>query len=101
MSAKSVTYNSQNYADTLGSGLPVVYASRALIDPETRYTQIEKELLAVVFAFTRFHQYVYGKEVKVESDITSLWKTLQKTHCQQHRLAYRECFYNYKGTHLH
>ena len=47
---------------------PIAYASRALTDPETRYAQIEKELLAVVFAFTRFHQYVYGKEVKVESD---------------------------------
>ena len=47
---------------------PVAYASRALTDPETRYAQIEKELLAVVFAFIRFHQYVYGKEVKVESD---------------------------------
>ena len=47
---------------------PIAYASRALTDPETRYAQIEKELLAVVFAFKRFHQYVYGKEVKVESD---------------------------------
>ena len=47
---------------------PVAYASRALTDPETRYAQIEKELLAVVFAFTRFHQYVYGKEIEVESD---------------------------------
>ena len=47
---------------------PIAYASRALTDPETRYAQIKKELLAVVFAFTRFHQYVYGKEVKVESD---------------------------------
>ena len=47
---------------------PIAYASRALTDPETRYAQIEKELLAVAFAFTRFHQYVYGKEVEVESD---------------------------------
>ena len=47
---------------------PIAYASRAITDPETRYVQIEKELLAVVFSFTRFHQYVYGKEVKVESD---------------------------------
>ncbi len=47
---------------------PIAYASRALTNPETRYAQIEKELLAVVFAFTRFHQYVYGKEVTVESD---------------------------------
>ena len=47
---------------------PVAYALRALTDAETRYAQIEKELLAVVFAFNRFHQYVYGKEIKVESD---------------------------------
>ena len=47
---------------------PVAYASRTLSDAETRYAQIEKELLAVVFTFTKFHQYVYGKEVVVESD---------------------------------
>ena len=35
---------------------------------EIRYAQIEKELLAVVFAFTKFHQYVYSKYVIVESD---------------------------------
>ena len=46
----------------------IAYAFRALTDPVTRYTQIEKELLAVVFAFTRFHQYVYGKEIEVKSD---------------------------------
>ena len=57
---------------------PVAYASRALTDPETRYAQIEKELLAVVFAFTRFHQYVYGKEVKVESDHKSLESITKK-----------------------
>jgi len=46
---------------------PVTYASKALTDTETN-AQIEKELLTVVFAFSRFHQYVYGKDVVVESD---------------------------------
>ena len=32
------------------------------------YAQIEKELLAFVFRYTHFHQYLYGKYVEVESD---------------------------------
>ena len=52
----------------LQEGKPVTYASRALSDAEMRYAQIEKKLLAVVFASTKFHQYVYGKDVVVESD---------------------------------
>ena len=40
---------------------PVAYASRSLTSAEQRYAQIEKELLAISFACTRFHQYVYGK----------------------------------------
>ena len=35
---------------------------------EQHYVQIEKELLAVVFACERFHQYTYGRDVTVESD---------------------------------
>ena len=49
-------------------GKPVAFASRSMTDPETRYAQIEKELLAVLFALERFNQYVYGKDVTVESD---------------------------------
>lgn len=32
---------------------PIAFASCALTDPETRYTQIEKEMLAVVFALQK------------------------------------------------
>ena len=56
----------------------VAYASRALSSAETRYAQIEKELLAVVFAFTKFHQYVYSKDVIVESDHKPLEAILKK-----------------------
>ena len=40
---------------------PVAYASRAISNAETRYAQIEKELLAIVFACERFESYVYGR----------------------------------------
>ena len=57
---------------------PVAYASRALTDAETRYAQIEKELLAVVFAFERFNQYTYARPVEVETDHKPLVSIVKK-----------------------
>uniref|UniRef100_A0A669DK63 Gypsy retrotransposon integrase-like protein 1 n=1 Tax=Oreochromis niloticus TaxID=8128 RepID=A0A669DK63_ORENI len=39
---------------------PVAYASRAMTETESRYTQIEKETLGLVFGFEKFHTYVCG-----------------------------------------
>lgn len=47
---------------------PVCYASRALTCAESRYAPIEAEMLAVVFAFRRFYQYIYGRNVVIETD---------------------------------
>ena len=46
---------------------PIASASRALTEPETRYAQIEKEMLAVVFALQKFNQYIYGRPTTVQS----------------------------------
>ena len=43
---------------------PVFFASRALTSTEQNYCQLEKELLAVVFAL---QPYVYGRAVIIES----------------------------------
>ena len=40
---------------------PTAYASRSLHPAETRYSQLEKETLAVVFGVKKFHAYVYGR----------------------------------------
>jgi hypothetical protein len=47
---------------------PIAYASRALTSTQQRYAQIEKELLAVVYGCNKFHQYIYGQTIKVETD---------------------------------
>jgi hypothetical protein len=39
---------------------PIAYSSRALTQTEMRYAMIEKELLAIVFATSKFHDYIYG-----------------------------------------
>ena len=46
----------------------VAFASKRLTDTESRYANIERELLAVVFGCERFHTYVYRKEFQIESD---------------------------------
>ena len=57
---------------------PVAYVSRTLSETEARYAQIEKELLAIVFACERFHQYVYGRTVAIESDHKPLESIFRK-----------------------
>ena len=47
-------------AAMMQNGQPVAYASPALTLVESRYAQIEKELLAVVFACNHFNAYYVG-----------------------------------------
>ena len=47
---------------------PVCYASRSLTGCEQRYSETEEEVLGVVWAYERFHVYVYGMKFAVETD---------------------------------
>jgi len=48
---------------------PVSYASHALTPMKENYAQIEKELLAIVFACEKFDAYIYGRDsVHVQTD---------------------------------
>ena len=62
----------------LQEGQPVAYASRALTSAEVNYAQLEKELLAICFACSKFYQYIYGKQVDVQSDHKPLEVILKK-----------------------
>ena len=53
----------------LQKGQPVAFSSRTMTFTEQRYAQIEKEMLAIVHACTKFHDYIYGlPNVEVETD---------------------------------
>ncbi|GFT97221.1 transposon Tf2-6 polyprotein [Nephila pilipes] len=59
--------------DGLGScliqkGQHVSFVSRSLTNSEKNYAQIEKELLAIVFSFEKFHNFVNGRKVAIQSD---------------------------------
>ena len=53
-----------------GRQAPIMYASRALTITEQRYSQIEKEALAMAWACEKFHCYLFGMEMPfvVETD---------------------------------
>ena len=51
-----------------GTEKPVAYASRTLSPVEKRYSQLDKEALAIVFGVKRFHQYLFGRQFSIVSD---------------------------------
>lgn len=60
------------------NGQPVAFASKSLTSAETRYANIERELLAVVYGLERFHCFIYGKPVIVHSDHKPLEAIVKK-----------------------
>ena len=61
------------------NGHPIVYPSRALTETESRYAQIEKEMLAIVFSVEKFNDFTFGRRTVVHSDHKSLESIFMKT----------------------
>ena len=49
-------------------GQPITFASKSLMDTETRYANIKRELLAIIYGCEKFHTYLYGRTFIVETD---------------------------------
>ena len=52
----------------LQNGLPICYASATLSETQQRYSQIEKEMLAIYHGCNKFDYYLYGIKFLVETD---------------------------------
>ena len=72
-------------AALMQQGKPIAYTSRAMTQTEQRYAQMEKKMLAIVFALERFHQYTFGRPVHVYSDHKPLESILRKPLAQAPR----------------
>ena len=62
-----------------GSEKPIAFTSRTLSPAERNYSQLEKEVLAIVFSVKRFHQYLYGTHFTLYSDHKPLERLLSES----------------------
>ena len=69
-------------AAILQDGYPISYAGRTLTGVEVWHAQMEKEMLAIVFALEIFHQYTLARPMTVHSDHRPLGSYTEETSLQ-------------------
>ncbi|UYV63562.1 K02A2.6-like, partial [Cordylochernes scorpioides] len=88
-----------------GSLKPIAYVSRTLSETEKRYSQIEKEGLAIVWTCDRLKDYVTGIKIHIETDHKPLIaiftsKSLEDMTPRLQRLKMRMMRYSYQISHI-
>lgn len=81
---KEITLSVDASSQSLGAVIlhgnnPIAYSSKSLNDSQKRYSQIEKELLAIVYGCAKFDRYLYGQKVIVHTDHKPLVSIFNKS----------------------
>lgn len=86
----------------LGELLPICFASRTLLDAETRYSGAELEVLAVVWGIRHYRMYVSNQYFEVFSDCKALqWLLqLQSPNSRLMRWKFELAAYDFKINHI-
>ena len=70
----------------LQDGGSIEYASKSLSDAETRYSNIECEMLSELFGLERFHCYAYGSKVTNHKPLIAIFsKNVHKAPTMHHQ----------------
>ena len=62
-----------------GQEKPVAFASRSLVPAERKYSQLDKEALAIIFGVKKFQQYLIGRQFTILSDHKPLQHLFKET----------------------
>ena len=73
----------------LQDGHPITFVSQALTETQKHYSNIERELLAVVIIVERLHHYVFGRRFVIHTDHSPLVSLFQK--CLNDTLPRLQC----------
>lgn len=81
---------------------PISYASRQLLPRETRYSAIERECLALVWAIEKFHLFLYGTTFTIQTDHQPLLYLSRAKHINSRVLRWSLALqeYSFKVEHI-
>ena len=82
-------------AAILQKGISVAFVSKTLSVPETRYSNIEREKLAIIFGLERFHCYVWGHKITIQTD-HKLLESIVLKNISQAPQDLQECYWKLK-----